>query len=373
MNNYEKVNELIDQLNIIKNIVNFLPDATFAIDVKGRVIIWNKAIELITGIKAEEILGKNDREYSIPFYGYKRPMLIDLVLTPDESVVKKYANFDRKNGILTAESITKVNYGNRAAYMWGQAAPLIINDIVIGAIQSIRDITNFKRAENALRDSEQRLADIINFLPDATFAINLEGEVIAWNKAVEEMTGIEQERMLGKKGYSSHFYGIERPMLVDLVIRPDEELESQYSHFKRENGTLTAEGCVKVAYGKGIAYMWGKAAPLYDSGGNIVGAIESFRDITEKKQFEYALRNSERRFADIINFLPDATFVVDNKGRVIAWNRALEEMTGYKASDLIGKGNQEYSIPFYGKRRHMLIDFVLCPNPELESLYPNLT
>jgi len=53
---------------------------------------------------------------------------------------------------------------------------------------------------------------------------------------------------------------------------------------------------------------------------------------------------------DIIDFLPDATFVIDNDKKVIAWNKAMEEMTGISKSYMIGKGDHEYTIPFFGKK-----------------------
>ena len=61
-------------------------------------------------------------------------------------------------------------------------------------------------------------------------------------------------------------------------------------------------------------------------------------------------------FQDIIEFLPDATFVVDADNKVIAWNRALEEMTGVSKAEMLGKGDLAYAIPFYGERRPILID-----------------
>ena len=56
--------------------------------------------------------------------------------------------------------------------------------------------------------------------------------------------------------------------------------------------------------------------------------------------------DSKERLYDIINFLPDATFVIDSAGHVIAWNHAMEDMTQVKAEKILGKGNYEYSIPF---------------------------
>jgi len=92
-------------------------------------------------------------------------------------------------------------------------------------------------------------------------------------------------------------------------------------------------------------------------------------DITEYKRKEEALQESERRLADIIDFLPDATLAIDRRGKVIAWNRAMEEMTGVKAPDIMGKGDYEYALPFYGMRRPILLDLILKPDKEIEQSY----
>jgi PAS domain S-box-containing protein len=71
------------------------------------------------------------------------------------------------------------------------------------------------------------------------------------------------------------------------------------------------------------------------------------------------LRESEQQMNEIIEFLPDATFAVDREGRIIAWNRAMEEMTGVAEEAMLGRGDREYAVPFYGERRPLLVDRVL--------------
>ncbi len=233
-----------------------------------------------------------------------------------------------------------------------------------------RDISERKKADDELRESRQRLAHIIDFLPDATFVIDKGGCVIAWNRAIEEMTGIGASKMLGRGNYeyALPFYGVRRPILIDLVFQTEEDIEKRYLFVQRsEDGSLLAEADVSTESRPCI--LWGIASPLYDSKGALTGAIESIRDITERKKVEQALRESERQLATIIDFLPDATMVIDREGKVIAWNRAMEDMTGVDSKDMIGKGNYEHGVPFYGVRRPTLIDLVLNPDEELEKQY----
>jgi PAS domain S-box-containing protein len=169
-----------------------------------------------------------------------------------------------------------------------------------GRIWVFHDITKYRQAEEALRSSEQRLADIIDFLPDATFAIDQKGRVLAWNKAIEEMTGIAKAEMIGKGNfdYSVPFYGKRRPILIDLIFMDRREIEAKYYFVLRKGDQLIAETFIPVLNGKVGAFLWGIASPLYDHSGHIVGAIESIRDITRYKQFEDDLRKTNLQLED---------------------------------------------------------------------------
>lgn len=157
---------------------------------------------------------------------------------------------------------------------------------------TLLDVGAHRRMETALTESKRRLADLIDFLPDPTYAIDLSGKVIVWNRAMEEMSGIKAEDMLGKGEYeyAIPFYGIRRPALIDLALQYDKEIKRKYDFIERKGSVLIAETEVTVR-GKSFV-LWGKAAPFYNSQGNIVGAIASIHDITKLKQMEKTLQNA---------------------------------------------------------------------------------
>jgi len=163
------------------------------------------------------------------------------------------------------------------------------------SLRKFTDVGKQKRVEKALKESERRLADIIDFLPDATLVIDCDGKVIAWNRAIEEMTGVKAKDMLGKGNYeyALPFYGKRRPIVIDLLLKPDKKIEKMYSVLRKEKGMLVTEAEVPFVKRKS-AHLWAKASLLYDTDGNVVGAIESIRDMTKRKQAEEALKKRER-------------------------------------------------------------------------------
>ncbi|WP_269434978.1 PAS domain-containing protein [Desulfosarcina ovata] len=114
------------------------------------------------------------------------------------------------------------------------------------------------------------------------------------------------------------------------------------------------------------------AFPMFDDEGNVTGVVEYIRDVTKRKIAERALADSERRLADIIEFLPDPTWVIETNGRVIAWNLAMERVSDIEKKNMIGKDDYAYAAPFYGQPRPMLIDLVLKRDKKWESMFLTL-
>ncbi len=155
--------------------------------------------------------------------------------------------------------------------------------------EKLRDnLAELVASQQELRESERRLSQIIEFLPDATFAIDINGRVIAWNKAITAMTDIPASEMLGNGDYEYGFrvYGKRQPILIDYMLHAELRDTIGYPVWYEEGDTLVAENYVPHLYGKKGAYVWFTACRLFDSDGNVTGAIESIRDISSMKEAE---------------------------------------------------------------------------------------
>lgn len=161
------------------------------------------------------------------------------------------------------------------------------------------EIIDTRRAQEELAVSRQQLADIFDFLPDATFVVDNDLKVVAWNRAMEEMSGIPKEQMIGQgdNAYTVPFYGERRNNLINLLDLDDEQLTSRYQHVARKGDRIFGEAfCPALRNGKG-AYIWAVAAPLCDPQGRRVGVIEAIRDISRIKQLEAELKASNELLA----------------------------------------------------------------------------
>lgn len=236
---------------------------------------------------------------------------------------------------------------------------------------------------NEFKTKEQLIneLDLIEFLPDATFVINKAKEVIAWNRAMEELTGVRKEDIVGKGDYAYGvaFYGKPVPLLVDLIFSYDRETEQRYGFIERKGDTLYVKIFLQEVFnGKG-AYLWAKASPLYDSDSNIVGAIESIRDITEqsvlaqlqqeaaeRKLIEESLWNQQARLKKQLHFSSALNHIAEkiilNEDTLII----LEIMTEIVGETLCVDRCLIYNIDFI---RHQLIG--LCEWLNTET--PNIT
>jgi PAS domain S-box-containing protein len=243
-----------------------------------RIISINPAFEKQTGFRSERVLG----ELASKIYGLdKAPYLEKYALVASSGEPDSFETYFPPMNRFFHISVTSPKRG----YF----------------VTVFENITERKQAEDALKESQQQLADIIDFLPDATFVINREGKVIAWNRAMQDMMGISAAAMLGKGDYeyALPFYGERRPILIDLVFDPKKEREAKYLTLERKDDMLAAYAYMPNLRGR-QAYLFGTASALYDSRENAVGAIESIRDITEHKRAEGALRDANGQLQEAV-------------------------------------------------------------------------
>jgi signal transduction histidine kinase/PAS domain-containing protein/CheY-like chemotaxis protein len=146
---------LRENLSQLTHIIDFLPDATLALDKEKRVIIWNRAIEEMTGVSAQQMLGKSDYAYAVPFHGTPRPLLLDLIFADPAQLAAWYPEVASCGDTLTGELFCPALYEGRGAWVQVRTSPLHDRaGLVIGVIESIRDVTLSKRAAQALLESE---------------------------------------------------------------------------------------------------------------------------------------------------------------------------------------------------------------------------
>ncbi len=278
------------------------PDPIAITDIQtGTILDVNHAFEEWSGYSREEMNGKSTQDLNLWLFPEERDAFIR-ALNSQGSVSKKEVTFRTKSGNL------------RNMLLFANVFGIGENNYMLSVAE---DITGKKQAEEklrinleeliqqeiALRETKRELADIIEFLPDATFVINRDGIVIAWNHAMEEMTGITKEEMIGKgdHAYTLPFYGHRRMQLLDLIDLDDHELKSKYKYVTKKGNTLYAEVFSPALYGGKGAYVWATGSPLFDLNGNRIGAIESIRDITERNRVEEALRQANKKLTLLSN------------------------------------------------------------------------
>jgi PAS domain S-box-containing protein len=224
---------------------------------------------------------------------------------------------------------------------------------VIRTFGANQDITETKLMEEALRISEGRLRTLLQTIPDLVWLKDADGIFLSCNTMFERYFGTREADLIGKTDYD-----FVDPALADFFRENDRKAMAAGRPTSNEEWITFADDGHR-------ALLDTTKTPVYDTGGMLIGVLGIGRDITERKQMEEQFRESQQLFADIISFLPDPTFVIDKDGKVLAWNRALEQLSGVLAGDIIGKGDYEYSLWQYGKRRPLLIDLVLHPDQDV--------
>jgi PAS domain S-box-containing protein len=221
--------------------------------------------------------------------------------------------------------------------IWGTVALLGALAVVVATLAV--NVTRRRRAEQRLAATNRHLLDIIEFLPDATAVIDERKQVVAWNRAMEELTGVPKTEMLGREHFhfAVPFYGSPRPFLMDLLEKDDAQLASAYASVERRGDRLFAESFAPALHQGRGAHVWATATSLRDADGKVVGAIESIRDVTEQRRAAEAMRVANERFGAVFRASSYSIIGTDRSGTITMFSEGAERMLGYRSEEVVGK------------------------------------
>jgi len=228
---------------------------------------------------------------------------------------------------------------------------------VVSVEGTARDVTEKKKTEEKLHKyrehleelvqqrtaeleySRKQLFDIIDFLPIPTFVTDKTGIIISWNRAIEELFGMEKKDVMGNsyRECIKPFHDSNEVLPVDLILECDNVITSLKKH-KSESDTFIERYLEKLRDGEGV-HAWIAAAPMLDSENNITGAIATYRDVTHIKKAERQIRESERRLSTLMSNLPGMAYriVKHSSWRVDFVSSGAKSILGNDASFFVGR------------------------------------
>lgn len=330
---------------VLPQMIQGSPIPTFVMNMDHTITHCNRAFENLIGVSADQILGSKEW---LDAAATARPYMADFIVdqAPEEEMVWYYGRKCRKSkaieGAYEAEAFFP-KMGEKGKWLSITAVPLRDAEAkLIGAIETLQDITESRETEEALRESEKRLSQIVQGTSIPTFVVNAEHIMIHCNRAYENLTGIRAGQIIGTRAQWMAFYGSERPVMADFIVdgTPQEEIRKYYGDRCRKSRVI--EGAYEVEgffpdLGNGGKWLFFTAAPLMDDDKKITGAIETLQDVTERRRAEEALRESETRYRTLLDFAPYPMVVFTLDGKVTYLNPAFTEVFGWSLDELEGR------------------------------------
>jgi PAS domain S-box-containing protein len=298
-----------------------LGEGLYTIDENGLVTSMNPAAEELFGWSFAELRGKKMHEMAHHHYRDGRPFPACecagfQVLTNGQPLKNHEDVFIRKDGTFFDVIYT--------------VAPLRDDGgKITGLVVVFSDVTERKRTEDQLRRVAAFDEAALKCLGEGLYTLDLNGLLTSMNPAAEELFGWSFAELRGKKMHDvvHHLHRDGRPFpacecAVLQVLSDGQPLKNQEDVFIRKDGAF-----FDVIH---------SIAPLRDEDGKVAGLVVVFKDITERKRAQEALRESEERFGGIVTSAMDAIIALDNGQNIILFNAAAEALFGCKAEEAVG-------------------------------------
>ena len=240
-----------------------------------------------------------------------------------EEVLQGRAVFDRTYRIVRLNDQQERWVHGRGKLVLDQQGQIVC---MMGIIQ---DITDRKRAEAALRESESLLRSIMDNSKDIIFVKDRECRFVFMNPAGCRLNGLTPAQLVGRTKTDFHSDPAEaaRVQADDRRVMASGRMETIEEEFSAADGTRHVFLTTKVA--------------RRDSEGKIIGLIGVAHDITDRKQAEAALRQSESKYRRIFENVQDIFYQTDNDGRIIEISPSIERYSGFRREELIGRPVEE--------------------------------
>jgi two-component system cell cycle sensor histidine kinase/response regulator CckA len=253
-------------LALLQGIMESTTDAVFVKDLDGRYVITNPIAARIAGKSIEEIVGNTDLEIFSPETARS-------VMSRDKQVIQT-------GGPVTYEQTGIASDTNRT-FLSTKGPYRDADGKIVGILGISRDITDRKRAEEEIRNSQQKLRIHLEHTPLAVVEWNLDFCVTAWNSSAERIFGYSRQEALGQ--HASFIVPAQYREQVDQVWR---DLLAQQGGTRSTNDNITKNGRI-------ISCEWYNT-PLIDDLGNVLGVASLAQDVTERFALEERLRQSQK-------------------------------------------------------------------------------
>jgi len=310
-----------------ENLLQHSSVATCVLDAQHRVLIWNKACEELTGVPANRVVG-TDRAWQA-FYPERRPLLADLVLDGElgalsDLISKLYSTCARSP--VSPEGLTAEGWfpdlDGRERFLCFDAAPIRDgNRRVIAAIETLKDITERKQAEESL----QKLSLALEQMPVTVMITDREGLVEYVNPNFTTVTGYLPEEMIGRN-----------PNLVKSGLHPTEFFRDLWAALL-SGQAWRGEICNKRKNGE-LYWESASISPVIGPSGEIHHFVGVKQDITERKRAEQELSSKDERIRLLLDSTAEAIYGVDLTGACTFANHSCARLLGYAHPDeLLGR------------------------------------